>query len=229
MSALIEKTCQYCQKTFYIYQSRTREGRGKFCSRACLYAYRRASREATCQQCGQTYSARPVRLEKGITKFCSRKCHDLSRRRTLAEYFWEYVEKTDTCWWWTGIIHSNGYGRFWLNDTRFYAHRVSYELNCGPIPPGYFVCHHCDNPLCVRPDHLFLGTPQENVADSVAKGRSARGEKNAHTKLTEEDVIAIRETYAAGGITHRELAHQYNVSRKSIGDIINRRRWKHVP
>lgn len=94
--------------------------------------------------------------------------------------FWRHVEKTDGCWLWVGGRANGGYGRFGaLPDRIVYAHRFSYELHKGPIPDGMFVCHSCDNPSCVRPDHLFAGHNVDNVRDMVAKGRlrSFNGQK----------------------------------------------------
>jgi hypothetical protein len=92
--------------------------------------------------------------------------------------FWERVRRGDGCWEWTGTVLNTGYGQlgFFRNGkrTNHAAHRLSYEINKGPIPRGLFVCHHCDNPRCVRPEHLFLGTAKDNSQDMVAKGRAAR-------------------------------------------------------
>lgn len=91
----------------------------------------------------------------------------MSRRAPIADRFWAKVEKTEGCWEWTGSKSRKGYGQF--NEGR--AHRVSWEMHNGPIPEGMFVCHHCDNPPCVRPDHLFIGDNAANMRDAFAKGR----------------------------------------------------------
>lgn len=94
-------------------------------------------------------------------------------RKPMLDRFWAKVRKSDGCWEWTASRGIRGYGQFRLPRTRQMsgAHRVAYELSVGPIPEGMFVCHHCDNPSCVRPDHLFVGTNSQNILDAVRKGR----------------------------------------------------------
>ena len=99
------------------------------------------------------------------------------------QWFWLQVNfDPDACWTWTGYCNAAGYGHVrWGEDRRVFAHRVAWEAVHGPIPDGLVVCHHCDNPPCVRPDHLFLGTVRDNAQDMIAKGRSA-GQKQTHCK-----------------------------------------------
>ena len=94
----------------------------------------------------------------------------------IKERFWAKVQKSDGCWDWTASLNSNGYGQMQIKELRrpIKAHRISYEINVGHLPQEMHVCHHCDRPVCVRPDHLFLGTDADNSADKVAKNRAYR-------------------------------------------------------
>lgn len=127
------------------------------------------------------------------------------------------IDAETGCWNFTGSRHY-GYGSIWANGRLHRAHRLSYELHCEPIPDGLLVCHRCDNRACVNPDHLFLGTHSDNLADAMAKGRhvAISGSKHIQAKLTEADVIAIR---SAKGITHRNLAAQFGISSSQISMI----------
>lgn len=131
------------------------------------------------------------------------------------------------CWLWTGARHPQGYGFIKRKDgTQLRAHRVAYELAYGPIPPGLQVCHRCDNPRCVRPGHLFLGTARDNAADMVAKGRAARnaGERNGAARLTRAQVAQIR----GASDPYSLLAERFGVTPSAIGLIKRHERWTHV-
>lgn len=143
------------------------------------------------------------------------------------------VNSETGCWDWTASLLHDGYGAFGLggrNGGMGRAHRVSYELHCGPIPEGVLVCHRCDNRTCVNPEHLFLGTPADNLSDMTTKGRRARvghtGASNPSAKLTEEDATAIR---AAVDVAWRDLAKRYGVGKTTIFDIRSGRIWSHLP
>jgi len=117
-----------------------------------------------------------------------------------------------------------GYGRMSVNGRDMYAHRASYELAYGKIPAGMNVLHECDTPLCINPDHLFLGTHADNVADKVAKNRQPRGEMNATARFTEAEVLAIR----ASPLGVNEIARRTGVYPTTISLIRNRKTWKHI-
>lgn len=140
----------------------------------------------------------------------------------------KYVNKTDTCWLWTGSKRgSNNYGRFWLNNKSEMSHRVSYRIWNGEIPDGLIVRHKCDNPICVNPDHLELGTNAENSRDMVNRNRSLKGERHNLAKLTEDSVKEIR-ILLGFGITHRELGRRYGVNQRVIYQIRHQLNWKHI-
>lgn len=152
--------------------------------------------------------------------------------------FWRQVNKSGPlcerlgtrCWEWTGYTFSDGYGGFCDNYWMSRAHRYSWLLANGPIPDGLHVLHKCDNPLCVRPDHLFIGTEMENKHDCMAKGRHVRGAKHACAKLTDEAVREIRALYRPGvrGGGSVSLARRFGVSKPVILGILKGRLWKHV-
>ncbi len=131
------------------------------------------------------------------------------------------------CWVWTAGKGIGGYGRMRVGLKTRYTHRLSYEIYCGPIAKGLHVLHRCDNPSCINPEHLFLGTHAQNMADRDAKGRQARqsGETNPLAKLSEADVLAIK---SAKGLRQRELAEKYGVSRGHISFIRTGKKWCHL-
>jgi len=147
--------------------------------------------------------------------------------------FWSKVEKgnPDECWEWIAAKHRFGYGMLGVDNKVIYAHRFSWQIHFGDIPPGMEVCHSCDNPSCVNPNHFFLGTQTDNVRDMQQKGRhrggSLPGESHPQSKLTREQVQAIRKRYAQGGISQRTLAEQYDMCQSAIGNIVRRKSWKY--
>lgn len=155
------------------------------------------------------------------------------RTRILPEKrFWSKVKKTDTCWLWIGGRLTDGYGAFKMPNGRTSgiqqrAHRIAWLLTHGTIPDGQQVLHTCDNPLCVCPDHLFLGTALDNVRDKHAKGRQryAHGSTHGHAKLIENDVQKIRRSI---GALQRELAVRFGVTQTTIRNILHHKTWTHV-
>ncbi|MFI2616710.1 HNH endonuclease [Streptomyces sp. NPDC018584] len=146
--------------------------------------------------------------------------------------FWSRVEEKDGCWEWTGGTRGNGYGTFWVDRKRYYAHRYAFFLTHDRMPTGV-ILHACDNPICVRPDHLSEGTQADNVIDMWSKGRGVApplhiGESHPQAQLTATTVLRIREQYASGQYTQAGLAHEYAVSPASIGAIVRHESWRHV-
>lgn len=147
---------------------------------------------------------------------------------TLAERFNAYVVKGVGCWDWTSTKDVHGYGRLMIKAKPVLAHRISWEVNCGPIPEGLHVLHRCDNPSCSNPEHLFLGTHQENVDDKMRKGRHRfgvhHGEAHGRAKLTADDVRQIR----SRDDTTAALAREYSVAEATMWAIRNNRTWRHI-
>jgi predicted XRE-type DNA-binding protein len=133
------------------------------------------------------------------------------------------------CLEWTGTRTTGwgGYGYIRINKKMFLAHRVSYSIHTGEIPNKILVCHRCDNPICIEPSHLFLGTDQENIDDMMSKGRqkSTARTSNGRAKLSEEDVIEIRRLYATGNFTHRQIAKEFGMSKSQISNVIRKDQW----
>lgn len=151
-------------------------------------------------------------------------------RKPLEERFWLHVRKTDRCWIWTAQVNTEGYGVTSERHVGLYAHRVSWEIAHPnePIPSGFYICHHCDNRRCVRPDHLFLGTNSDNQLDAKRKGRLPLGEYRPAAKLTARDVVEIRSRYRVGERPSK-LAREFGVTISTVSDIIHERTWRHIP
>lgn len=149
------------------------------------------------------------------------------------ERFWSFVKIGPGCWEWQGATYQSGYGAF--SGTRrqgrhgrsFRAHRYAFQLANGGKEPEGLVCHHCDNPKCVRPDHLFVGSAADNAHDRDHKGRSARGANNGNARLDSATVSEIRRL-KADGASERQLARQFGVSNRTIGRVVRRECWRHV-
>ena len=148
---------------------------------------------------------------------------------TRADIFWANAEKSDGCWRWKGQLDPYGYGHTKYQGHRQGAHRVAWQLAYGPIPVGLYVLHHCDNPRCVRPEHLFIGTQAENIRDMIEKGRFAvtLGEQQGGAKLTARQVAEIRRL-AQEGWTNRAIAPLFGVTQSNVSRVVRRNTWGHV-
>lgn len=175
--------------------------------------------------------------------------HPEYSKSTAPARFWAKVNKQSGHWWngtecweWTAGLYSDGYGKFGVSLKTYRAHRFAYEMVHGSIPAGLFLLHHCDNKLCIRPDHMFVGTQKDNVDDCMAKGRAhlqnvtparravwqPRGERHGSARLTPDQVRAIRTRHALGGVSYRALGRDYGVSTATITEIVRREIWRHV-
>jgi len=173
MADLIVLSCSICSKPFLVKQSKAY--RRRHCGKSCFYKAKvKPKPSAECATCGAEFVPR---IRAGYQqRFCSRKCW----RLPLNDRFWAKVDKASglgpqgTCWEWQASLNSDGYGNIGIEQMTDRAHRLSWRLHYGPIPDGLSVLHKCDNPPCVRPDHLFLGTQADNVHDMQAKGRDRK-------------------------------------------------------
>lgn len=177
---------------------------------------------AWCKQCHRDYEIE-CRKQKSESKiiFTSR----------LIKRFFKQVNKTDYCWNWTSAL--NPYGSFSIFHSKYLAHRISYLMHKGSIPDGLKVCHTCDNPKCVNPEHLWIGTQKENMQDCFAKGRmknryQRKGVEINFAKLTEEQVIEIRHLHRQG-VPRKELGVRFNTCTGNIDSIVTYKNWKHLP
>jgi len=148
---------------------------------------------------------------------------------TIKERFYSkfIVNSENGCWEWTDHRLAKGYGILKVNDTNKVAHRISYEIHIGPITEGMIICHHCDNPPCVNPSHLFMGTHKDNVIDKKSKGRDIIGEKNGRSKLTEKDIPVIRRLLS-NKVRQIDIAKQFALAHRTISAINTGHTWKHI-
>lgn len=197
-----------------------------------------------CSWCGASFQRIKATADqaarRGYRSYCSPECLSKSLsdhlrrlpRRSVADRFWSKVDKADDCWIWTGGKTYGGYGVFCLDGQMRRAHRIAWIITNGPIPDGMEVLHRCDNPPCVNPAHLCLGTHQDNMDDMARKGRGnhfgTRGEQNGKARLTTRDIRLIREMVGSG-MTHKAAARQFGVARTTVTAIIRGVNWKHVP
>jgi hypothetical protein len=229
----VERVCEQCEAIFTVHPSTVQKGFGKYCSRACRDAVKRTRVELVCLHCGAAFTKWPSALLRGEGRYCSYRCTAAAKTVAIEVRFWANLDKSGDCWTWKLATRgAHGYGITKWQGRSYATHRVAWELTHGPIPPGVLVCHHCDNPPCCRPDHLFLGTPRDNMQDMIAKGRarppSRRGEAAGRALLTENQVRAIRRRHADGE-TMAALARDYRVGFGTVRNIVYRLNWAWLP
>lgn len=215
--------CAHCGKAFVGKTYRA----SRFCSLAC-YTGRKIT--LTCRQCGAAFHRKASNAPKA--RYCSYACSDLAKSGDVTVRFWSKVDKSagpDGCWLWTASLTRGGYGRYNDHGAAISAHRWAYEAAYGPLTDDVLVQHSCDTRRCVNPAHLFPGTPATNTTDMVLKGRNVRGERCHTAKLTDDQVVAIRRRYHAGGVSQTQLAAEYGVRARLIGRVVRRESWQHLP
>ncbi len=159
-------------------------------------------------------------------------------QRTISERLWSRVDKStgaNDCWLWQGATVRGLYGQIRrdpvgneIRGKKTTTHRVAWELAYGPIPSGMEVCHRCDNPKCVNPAHLWLGTHAENQADMMIKGRAARGERSGTARLNTKQVAIIKHLLKTGACDIADISTLVGVSKSTIDAIKHQKTWRHI-
>ena len=206
--------CKACRSKKQVHYHKNMSEEKKNKRKAYMRSYLRATgkvKEYPCEYCGQ------LCYKKYAKAFCSDKCR-----------FMSYVQKTNDCWLWMGSKTRGGYGKFSstsLGMKQIGAHRFSYIIHRGVVPDAMCVCHTCDNPSCVNPQHLWIGTSAENSKDRCDKGRTLKKEVHPLSKLTDRIVKKIRALNKMG-MKQKEIAKLFNVSAGHINNIVKYRIWK---
>jgi hypothetical protein len=152
------------------------------------------------------------------------------KKRHYTERFFDHIgQKTQNgCIPWMAALDKDGYGGIWSEEGQLVAHRVAYEIAYGNPPKNLLVLHKCDNPSCVNPSHLFLGSHDENMKDMKNKSRQSKGEKQHCAKMTKDKVELIRYRYANESTSQAKLAAEFGISQVLVSQIVLRRIWKHI-
>lgn len=202
-------------------------------------------RNANCSHCSKNFEY--YLSMRRTAKYCSRNCQltAVGKKNLRPNKFWEsatyeqkierirnifesHVIRKDGCWDWNGSL-SGTYGHMRFNNKNIGIHRASWMIHRGEIPEGYSICHTCDNKSCSNPDHLFLGTPKDNIQDMFNKGRENKpqGEKIGTSKLTNENVFRIKELINMG-VSCTRIAKDFGVHCMTVYDIKHNKTWKHI-
>ena len=232
--------CQQCGKLFY---RRADEHAGawakrRLCSRACAQAMQAAQTTVptgtsrVCEVCGSVFTKKSHQAGANWARLrcCSRACGYVLRSRLklarlpdIATAFNSYIEKTDGCWLWRGTI--SRYGIFHYAKRRYDAHVFALKLDGRPVPKGKFGLHHCDNKTCVRPSHLYVGTPKNNSDDAVSRGLMPHGVRHPCARLTPEAVLEMRRMRKQG-VTFAQIARPFNVTTETAIAAVLGWTWK---
>lgn len=184
-----------------------------------------------CELCGAPFFTWPYMVRNGTGRFCGLSCRSKARTKDVADRFWAKVDKNGpphpyapslgSCWLWTGSLNNKGYGRINISGKSRYAHRVAWSLtNDQPLADDRLGCHTCDRQNCVRPTHLFDGSPEDNQLDAAQEGRLFH-------KLSPDRVRLIRQR-CADGVPRRAVAREFGITPRTVADILERVIWAHV-
>lgn len=222
----MNKTCIRCGEPL-------KKGAGKYCGKRCYGDSLIKRVQRICEVCGGTFLARHDAVEQGNGRFCTRACVNRSRKVSLDarldEILGRCTRNENGCLLWAGTLDRAGYGIIAGdaedNWKQLRASHLVYEKFVAPIPDGQYVLHRCDNPPCVEPDHLWLGSKKENMLDMVQKGR---GGIHSPYKLTEDDVRAIRQHYTTEHISQEKLGAAFGINQRTVSRIVRGKNWKSV-
>lgn len=155
----------------------------------------------------------------------------------IDDRFWAKVVKTDTCWLWAGYVMPNGYGQVRREGKAYLCHRWAWKITYGHLPDNKVVAHVCDVRNCVNPDHLWLGTQEDNLLDMYRKGRAIpfagirpdnRGERQGRATLTDKQVLEIRNLAVTSSLSHQAIANLYGVRRQTVSRVLAGDTWSHL-
>lgn len=230
----VVRSCAVCGTAFTVKPSALAKGHGQTCSRACQQKSSRKGETVACATCGKPVYVTQARLRQDKSRYCSKACLPQLRPVAPEERFWSKVDirEPEMCWPWKAYRNEFGYGTFCYEGQMQHASRVVFALRGEAVPQGMEVLHSCDNPACVNPAHLSVGTHRDNMLESVQRGRHGgrkfSGERHPATKLTGDDVRMIRRLYDSGQATSKQLAVQYGLSTSGMWAIVSRKTWKHL-